>query len=81
MIDQLTRSFGPFMRQQFRLGPRDRLSQIVASLNFRKVREQNGRYVLDWPPNSLANRLFVEVAADGCCPQGSTRARRIGLSG
>ena len=53
VIDQLTRSFGPFVRQRFRFGARDRLSAIVASLNFRRAAGQNPRYVLDWPPNTL----------------------------
>lgn len=54
VIDPLMRSSGPFLRQQFRFGARDRLSAIVASLNFRRMAGQNARYVLDWPPNTLA---------------------------
>ena len=53
VIEQLTRSFGPFVRQRFRFGARDRLSAIVASLSFSRVPGPNHRYVLDWPPNTL----------------------------
>jgi prepilin-type processing-associated H-X9-DG protein len=53
VIETLTRSLGPLVRQRFRFGARDRLSVIVASLNFRKVAGQTPRYVLDWPPNTL----------------------------
>jgi prepilin-type processing-associated H-X9-DG protein len=53
VIEQLTRSFGPFVRQRFRFGARDRLSVMVASLSFSKPAGRYPRYVLDWPPNSL----------------------------
>jgi hypothetical protein len=53
-IDPLMRSFGPFMRQRFRVGARDRQWLIAASLNFRRVPGfPHPQYVLDWPPNSL----------------------------
>jgi prepilin-type processing-associated H-X9-DG protein len=53
VIDPLARSFGPFMRQRFRLGARDRLSLFVASLNLTRMPGRNPHYVLDWPPNTL----------------------------
>jgi hypothetical protein len=52
-IDPLMRSFGPFLRQRFRFGPRDRLSQIVAALSFHRPAGPHPRYAIDWPPNTL----------------------------
>ncbi len=53
-IDPLMRSFGPFMRQRFRFGARDRQWLIAASLNFhRTAGSPHPQYEIDWPPNSL----------------------------
>jgi prepilin-type processing-associated H-X9-DG protein len=53
-IDPLMRSFGPFMRQRFRFGARDRQWLFLASLNFhRTAGPPHTQYAMDWPPNSL----------------------------
>lgn len=54
-IDPLMRSFGPFMNQRFRFGPRERQWLIAASLSFhRTAGPPHPQYVIDWPPNSLS---------------------------
>ena len=54
-IDPLMRSFGPLMRQRFRLGPRERQWLIAASLRFRRtLGPPHPQYVIDWPPNSVS---------------------------
>ena len=53
-IDPLMRAFGPFMRQRFRFGGRDRQWLIAASLSFhRTAGPPHPAYAIDWPPNSL----------------------------
>ncbi len=53
-IDPLLRSFGPFMRQRFRFGGRDRQWLIAASLSFhRTAGPPHPAYAIEWPPNSL----------------------------
>jgi prepilin-type processing-associated H-X9-DG protein len=53
-IDPLIRAFGPFMRQRFRFGARDRQWLIVASLSFhRTAGPPHPQYAIDWPANSL----------------------------
>jgi prepilin-type processing-associated H-X9-DG protein len=53
-IDPLMRSFGPFMRQRFRFGARDRQWLIAASLSFhRTAGPPHPQYAIDWPANSL----------------------------
>jgi prepilin-type processing-associated H-X9-DG protein len=53
-IDPLMRSFGPFMRQRFRFGARERQWLIAASLSFRRTAgPPHPQYVMDWPTNSL----------------------------
>ena len=54
-IDPLMRSFGPFLRQRLRFGPRDRQWKFAASLNFHRTSgPPRPQFVIDWPPSSLA---------------------------
>jgi prepilin-type processing-associated H-X9-DG protein len=53
-IDLFMRSFGPFMKQRFSFGPRERQWLIAASLSFRRTAGlPHPQYVIVWPPNSL----------------------------
>ena len=47
------RSFGPYVRQRFRFGARDRLSLIISSLSFQSVPGRELKYVMSWPANTL----------------------------
>ena len=52
-IDPLLRSLGSVLRQRSHFSPRDRFSQIIASLNFRRLAGAHPRYAIDWPANTL----------------------------
>jgi len=52
-LDPLMRSFGPYVRQRFRFGARDRLSLIFSSLSFQRAAGPDLKYVMSWPANTL----------------------------
>ena len=52
-IDPLMRSFGPYVRQRFRFGTRDRLSLVLSSLSFQRATGRDIKYVMSWPANTL----------------------------
>ncbi len=86
-IDPLMRGFAGFMRQNFRVGARDRLAMIAASLSFRREGGPHGRYVMDWPANTLTPpfstmlRPTVVVGSDQLVLAASNEAAAGALAG